>query len=456
MITLGIAEGPTGRKLRQSNPPGWDGASGFRFSNGTFYSTDSGGENIQRWMELAPAIGIITQTYARVLKNAPLTLVRPNGDILRWPPKDGRQALSRAMQVLRLWSECPNTLQTIEQFLDCIANNWVRFGDVICRLYRDGGDVPTEQVIIASDRVHLGGTIADSFPLYEQLTPGLGAAKLVYHYGSQSIQLDPKRPGIFHCRTNVDPRYQYRGRPAAAGMPYEVAACALASIYRKEIFRQGGPVRIAIQSGDEEDFGQAATLDQLQRISDKLATEMKASESWMKYIPVLPTGFQVKDFGPKTADEMYIGGSRYVDEKIAAAYGVTMLYMNNMENSTYNNSRQQIAVLQENAGSQMFKEIESNIKRSILAPMGGEAALLEPKFDLKAAMKFENAIHTKLEIDKFNAGITSANEAREALDYEPLPEARFQKPMDKTPKAPKMQKAPAPDAKGTAKPPADK
>ena len=398
-------------------------------------------------MRISPAIAICAKVYSRLLKSAPLTLVKPSGEILKWPPKDGRSASSPAYQILRLWSECPNWLQSREQFLEMLAYDWVHSGEGIARLYRAGTDVPNEMRILSAERVNLTGTVIGSFPDEHQEV-------LIYHYGGISIQVHPERPELFHMRSNVDPHYQYRGRPAVWGMPYEVKASALASIYRSEIFRQGGPVRTAIKASSESRV--AMTLEQKQRIADKLAQEMKRSESWMKNVTVLPEDFDFTDFGPKGEDEMYVKGSRYIDEKLTSVYGVPLLYQGNMEKGTYNNSRQQIAILVESAGGSMFEEIQSVIKRCMLLPIGGETAKLTPKFDLAVAQRGELALWNKIITDRIAAGIISINEARVSLDYEKMDGKMYDKPKDTTtPKAP-MPKAPAPDAKGTAKPPADK
>lgn len=438
------------RSLRSGTWGGsWGRADSFRFFDGTFYSTgNDGAGDIRKWMRISPAIAVCLQVYARLLKTAPLELVRPNGEILTWPPKDGRSGNSPGMQVLKLWMDRPNWLQTREQFLDVYANDWVYEGESIGRIFRGGTDVPTEIRLLPAVQVSLTGRVLYSVSLDEE------PHRLVYHYNGRTIEADPNRPGVFHTRMNVDPRYQYRGRPPVWNMEYEVKSSALASIYRSEVYRQGGPVRTAIKMSSES--RDSTNFEQKQRIADRLAKEMKRTESWTNTVTLLPEDADLADWGPKSQnDEMYVMGSRYVDEKITSAYGVPLLYQGNMENGTYNNSRQQIAVLTESAGSSMFAEIASAIRDCLLRPIGGETAKLHPRFNLAAAQRGELVIWNKVVLDRLAAGVITQNEARLALDFETLDDPEYDKLKDKAAKA-LQGKAPANDAKGVAKPPADK
>ena len=360
MISLGLDRISTPKpRKRHSDVPGWDNSAGFVFDNGVFYA-DTGQENLRTYIRHSPAMAICSRVYALLLKTSPLTLVRPDGTVLRWPPKDRRQLQMPGMQILRLWSEEPNRIQTREQFLDTLALDWIYNGEVVARIFRAGTDTPTEIFVVAAERVNVTG-----YSYGDVFTANIDGP-LVYHYGRESISVDLRRPQIMHLRANVDPRYQIRGRPAVWNMTYEVKANALASIYRSEVYRQGGPVRTGIQAAEDYDPTEALSEEDQIRIAEKLGRRMKRSESWMKDVTVLPTGFKFADYGPKTADEMYVQAARLTDEKISAVHGVPLLYQGNMENSTYNNSRQQVAVLIQYAGASMFAEIESAIRRNML------------------------------------------------------------------------------------------
>lgn len=409
------------------------------------------GTDITRWMRLSPAVACCYKVYSRLLKGAPLTMVKPDGEVLRWPPKDGRSTKSAAYNVLRLWEDRPNEIHTAAQVRGMMAHEWIYRGEVIMPQHRDPNGHIRRFYVLPSSVVNINSFNRQFDWMFKQ--------GVVYNWYGHKKVLNVKKPQFMHLRTNVDPFWPLRGRPIWQEMQTEVAANAISSIYRKEVFRQGGPVRVSLEADPESDIAHTANEEQLGRIASGVARNIKRMDSWMNEIVHIPPGFKLHDWGPKSNDEMYTEASRVTDEKIASAAGVPLLYLGNMERSTYTNSRQQISILVKEAGASFFEEIEQAIHRVQLAPLGGEAALMTPRFDLEHLIKAEIAVWNKIVLDRVAAGIMGVNEARTMLDHMPYEEKKYDKPIEPMMQKPGMgpkKKAPAGDAKGVAKPASDK
>ena len=408
------------------------------------------GTSTSLWARLSPAVAVCYKVYSRILKSTPLTLVKPNGDVMRWPPKDGREGNSKAYQILRLWQEEPNELHSPAQFRGMLAHQWIYSGEVIIPQHRHPNHVVRRMYVLPSAVVAVNAWTAQFDYDYAKAKGGIE-----YQYYGNRKRLNLKMPQFMHLRQNVDTNWPLRGRPAYIDMPTEVAANAIAAIYRKEVFRQGGPVRTSLEADPDSDISAAATESQLERIASKVARSLKRMQAWQNEIVHIPPGFKLKDWGPKSADEMYTQASRLTDEKISAAHGVPLMYQGNLENSNYTNARQQVAILAKEVGSAFFAEIEQMIEKVQLRPLGGEDARIKAKFDLDHLVRAEVAIWNKIVLDRVAAGVWSINEGRVALDSEPMKGKEYDKPMPKGAKG-QPDKAPAGEAKGVAKPAEDK
>ena len=122
--------------------------------------------------------------------------------------------------------------------------------------------------------------------------------------------------------------------------------------------------------------------------------------------------------GTKGRDPMMVEASRMSDEKILAAYGIPVMFANNLERSTYSNSRTQDRMVVRDGVKPMLMELASCIKRDLLEPMGGVHATLLPEFDTDAALEAEAVIYNKLIIDRVTAGIITPEVAAEELGYD--------------------------------------
>ena len=143
----------------------------------------------------------------------------------------------------------------------------------------------------------------------------------------------------------------------------------------------------------------------------------------------------------KGRDPMMVEASRMSDEKILAAYGIPVMFANNLEKSTYSNSRTQDRMVVRDGVKPMLMELASCIKRDLLEPMGGVHATLQPEFDYDLALQAEPAIYNKLIIDRVTAGIITPEVAAGELGYDadavppepepaPLPEPANVDPAD--------------------------
>ena len=369
-------------------------------------------------LERAPAVGIVASVIGRFFKAIPLKLFTEDGD----------EHKGRGIHpVLRLFNERPNEFQSATSFREMLAQEMVYTGECVLRIHREG---TTPHRIFCWPSNHV--TLNQDTDWGSQLDQAI-----VYHYVSQSFALDPELPQVCHVRLNVDPQYPLRGRPAVYGMYPEVLANTFSSLYRKETFRQGGPPRMAlvrIPDAAEADQGQ------VRQAATSFTNAVKTMASWMS-TPVLPEGWEPKDLGPQGTDTMLNAAARMSDEKILAVNGIPVMFANNLERSTYSNSRTQDRMVVRDGVKPMMMELGSCIKRDLLEPMGGVHATLQPVFDYDAALEAEAAIFNKLIIDRVKAGIITPEKAAEELGYDasdvpdepepaPMPEPKPGDPAD--------------------------
>ena len=117
------------------------------------------------------------------------------------------------------------------------------------------------------------------------------------------------------------------------------------------------------------------------KVAQSFTNAVKTMASWVG-TAVLPEGWEPKDLGPQGTDPMLNDASRMSDEKILAAYGVPVMFANNLERSTYSNSRTQDRMVVRDGVKPMMMELGSCIKRDLLEPMGGVHATLQPVWGL--------------------------------------------------------------------------
>ena len=335
-------------------------------------------------LERAPAVGIVASVIGRFFKSIPLKLTTP----------DGEEYKGRGIHpVLRLFNERPNEFQSATSFREMLAQEMVYTGEAVMRIHRDG-TTPHRVFCWPSNQVSLNQENDWGIQLDQAI---------IYHYATQAFALDPELPQVCHARLNVDPQSPLRGRPAVYGMYPEVLANHFASMLRKETFRQGGPPRMAlVRIPDSADADQV----QVRKVASSFTNAVKTMASWIS-TPVLPEGWEPKDLGPQGRDPMLNDASRMSDEKIMAAYGIPVMFANNLQRSTYSNSRTQDRMVVRDGVKPMLMELASCIKRDLLEPMGGVHATLLPEFDTDAALEAEAVVYNKLIIDRVKAGIIS-------------------------------------------------
>ena len=383
---------------------------------GVGYRIDSGGAGLitldglilaREYLELSPAVSSVYKVVSRIGKSIPLKLKRPNGGEYK-----------QKHPVLKLWNDSPNPIQSAASFREGVFADLIYSGEAVLRVMREGM-VPKMIWQWAADAVTIDSSGAQGFGIYGG--GGEPEGVLLYSYGPVGpLKLDPDRPPVMHARLNVDPKLPSRGRPAVWSMPYEVIANVTGSRYRNEVFSQGGPPRLAIRQ-EPGAAGMDPTIksaDDAKKASKGFDEKVKSPASW-RGTPVLPAGWVIEDLGPKgTSDWMMISAARFIDEKIAAAYGVPVLFLNNMERSTYTNARVQDRSLIRDAVRPLLTELEQCIRRDMLIPMGGVNETLIPEFDAESVMQDEPVIRNKIIIDRVKAGVITKEVAAEELGYD--------------------------------------
>lgn len=402
---------------------------------GVFYGLDS--ENTARLivddtftmqrslLEASPAINIASRVIGRIMSMVDMKLLRENGD-----EYNGRSL----HPVLKLWNNYPNEYQTAKEFRAQCAQELVFTGEMMARVKWQGN----QPVRLSLWDASVAQLDIQSIETTDGPTPAIR-----YFYDSDSFVLDSDQPQLVHVRQNPYPfrasGRPLRGRPSVYGMRYEILANIWATVYRSEVFRQGGPPRLALERDvnapqQDPDFAkrEKSTLNEASQVAETFSATVKSSQSFRKTMTT-PQGWKVVDLGPKsTTDLLLINGSRHTDEKILAAYGVPVLFANNHERSTYSNSRTEDRKLVRDAVAPLLELIGSSIETSLLYPMGGINERLKVDWDMSTVLEAEAVIWNKMVLDRFNAKLITAEEAREELGYEPDGAPEEPEPTDDT------------------------
>ena len=98
--------------------------------------------------------------------------------------------------------------------------------------------------------------------------------------------------------------------------------------------------------------------------------------------------------------------ARLIDEKLSAAYGVPIIYLNNLERATYANARQMLAILVKDALRPLLTELQQCIQRDLLMPMGGVHAKFKAVLDPEVLLRDEARVYNEIVIARYAAGLS--------------------------------------------------
>ena len=366
----------------------------------------------RRELEASPTIAVCTAVIGRMFRSLELELRRDDKPVDKHP-------------LLDLFNDAPNELFSASEFWDQVARELVLGGECIIRVHRDGRGRPYRLMVWPYDETNIdppSRIVADPDCL------------CTYRYRDAIVEYVPgKPPPVCHVRMSIDHDRPMRALDPWRGLHAEVLSSTFAALWRSEYFRQGGSPRLVAQmeapkEGAVGNPGEEA-MDRAQEMMDAVFESVKAGlTTWQGgKAHRMPAGIELTDYGPKsTADPMLTMPSRAVDEKLLAAAGLPSISINNMEKSTYANSRQQQAVLVRDAIQPRISAFLSAIKRDLLKPMGGRN--LELAVNTDVLVEDEKAVYNAIILDRYNAGVITANEARVALGYDEDP--AFDEPKD--------------------------
>ena len=377
-------------------------------------------------LERSPTIAACTHVVARLFRSLRLELERGTG----------QEVASHAL--LDLLNDRPNEWHTPSELWATIAEEFVHGGECILRVHWDGNS-PRRISVWPYDRVEVEPY--DDGWLYRYASPV--APKV---YVDEVVVRAGERPGICHARMNLSRRRSLRSDSPWRGLETDVVASVHASAYRAEYFRQGGSPRLVAEFAASDDPNVEINIDDTRSKLDRVFAAIKAGPSSWLGAPArsLPEGVHLTDMGPKsTTDPMMIAAARAVDEKLAAAAGLPVIVLGNMERATYSNARQQMAVVVRDGIRPRLDALLSALQRDILIPMGGRNARLVPKVDTDTLVQDEAAVWNKIVLDRVKAKVIDAEEAREELGYPPgAPEpepVQIPMPMGETDKPPEQE-----------------
>lgn len=347
------------------------------------------------YLEQAPTIALCVLIIGRMFRSLKLDLFRPNGEKVK------------NHYLLDLFNKRPNEIQTPSEFKEQMASELVYLNECIIRIHYRAGK-PFRMSIWSAEKTSV-------VPVNEGFE---------YQCDGNTVLVNPfdenTRPEIMHMRMNTDPYNPIKARSPFYGLADEVNANIYSSRFRKQVFRQGGNPRLALKSktpsGDTPEGYKAITEQQMKEHAKSFSENVKTPRSYIK-TPFLPQDADVEDLGPK-GDLHMTPGSRYVDERLTAACGVPLIVINNLEKSTYSNSRQQRSILVQDAIHPRSKELEECIIRDMLLPAGGVMAKFEPRFDLEELVENEVMIFNKMILDRVKLKVISEAKAREEFGYD--------------------------------------
>ena len=376
-------------------------------------------------LEACPAVNIASRVVSRLLEMVDMRLLRPDGSV--YAPR-------RMHPVLKLWNDRPNEFQSAREFRAQIGQEIVYTGEIIARVNRDGS---------APRRIYVWDASNVSCDFYSGVDVALEDVEgVTYQYGETRFMYDPGMPQVLHVRQNPHPLRTLRGRPAVYGMRHEVLSNIYATLYRTEVFRQGGPPRLVLIQKDGSGVpgvgagrpqppppstpasgGKKSTPPKSQQEMSHAAslfTKTVKSPQAYRETAVMPPGWEPVDLGPKSnVDPLLVGAARHTDEKLLAAYGIPVNFANNLERATYSNIRSEDRRLVRDAIAPVLDLIAGAVERDLLRPMGGINATLRVGWDLDAATQPEAIVWNNIQISRYKNQISGLAEVREALGYDP-------------------------------------
>ena len=415
MIALGLGSEHAARKRQYPILiEGGGGGVGYRIDDlsGSLHILDD--HDLSRYVvEKSPTIAAITAVVARLFRVLRLDLARGTG----------QEVVSHPL--LDLLNARPNEIDTASGLWADIAEELVHGGEAILRVQWDGRTPrrvylwPYNQVSVEPYAVG-----ADLRWVY-RYTPVYRAGGLVEQVVVKPLADEP--PGICHVRMNNSRSRPMRAESPWRGLESEVVASIHAAAYRAEYFRQGGSPRLVAQMAPPPDNPNIeVNIDSMRSALDRVYAALKAGPStWMGGAArSIPEGAEMKDFGPQhAADPVLTMPARAIDEKLAAAAGLPVIVLGNMERSTYANARTQMATVVRDAIQPRVDALLSALSRDILIPMGGRHARLVPSVDTDRLVKDEARVFNDLILARHKSGVITVAEAREAFGYEPaMPE----------------------------------
>ena len=226
----------------------------------------------------------------------------------------------------------------------------------------------------------------------------------------------------------LDPYRLLRAWSPFRGLATEIRASIFSSLYRAEYFRQGGSPRLTLVSKVINEAETEISPDEVRAALEAFRKAAKQGPRTRGEAHALPPGWEAQDLGPQNVtDPVLTQAMRGIDERILAACGLPLITTNNLERSTYSNSRQQMSVVIRDAVRPRVEVLTSALKTAVLVPMGGKNVNLRPVVDTSVLVKDEVLAYNRLVLDRVKAGVITPNEARDHLDYEPSTDEKADK-----------------------------
>jgi HK97 family phage portal protein len=327
---------------------------------------------------------------SRAMADLEIEVVTPSGDVLTEHP---------ALQLLAK----PNPTQGFDSWIKEAFTNFLLTGEMAVMRFPEQAR-PVE--------------LWNASPLYIKVEPGRGGMPKEYVYDQNGVKRtfpveypSGKCQMFFHKMFN--PLDYWRGQSplVAAGLAADTHNAGMRwnySILRNSA-RPSGLIKL----------GEGAGGEIVARLKEWFKAAMQGERNAGE-IPVLPAGAEWQAMDQTARDMDFVTTQKEAAKLIASAYGVPLPLIDN-DASTFNNIEQAKERFYTDTILPLFREFLSQFGGWIL-PFYGEGLAFQVNEDKIGALEGVRSRLFDRMVQAVNAGILTADEAREAIGYEPLGE----------------------------------
>lgn len=311
----------------------------------------SGNIRIQRQPGLAGALSTIDICISVIegyFQAAPMSIQRRL--------KDGKLEKLSSHALSMLVEVSPNGVDTAPEWIGILAQEFERTGNAMAIIHRNA-----ERVMML-EPFRLGDAeVTKSGAVY---TWRIGGEVIVHD------TLSGMPAPIFHVAQNRRARRQdgdascqhLFGSSPVRNARLEMEASAYGQQYFRDMMYLGGRGQVGIVDGDP----QVPEQEELNSKSKQM-TEVLSNPQNRGTVPIFPKDTEIVQLAH---DLKFLETMRYADEKLAGLYKIPMLFINNLERSTYSNARTVVEHFVTQTMANKYRLFEAAFKRQVIGYRG--------------------------------------------------------------------------------------